>query len=154
MPRFLQPLAALGAPMIINARSGRVVASKVQVATTRTERRRGLLGRDGLESGAALVLAPCRAVHTIGMRFPIDVVFITRDGEVVRTECHMSGWQIAISAAAAITIELGAGAVQALDIRAGDRLCLAPAFAEGYAPEETRPFEPAAAARSHQPAVA
>ncbi len=142
MPRFLEPLAALHAPMIINTRSGRPVAPSVEVATTRTQRRRGLLGRDALCPGSAFVLAPCGAVHTIGMRFAIDVIFVDDHGGVVKLVHRMTRWRLAIARGAIITIELQAGALEALDVRVGDRLCLAPAFAEGYAPEETRAFEP------------
>jgi uncharacterized membrane protein (UPF0127 family) len=56
------------------------VPAAVELATTRRARRRGLLGRDGLDG--VLVLAPCRQVHTIGMRFAIDVAFVGRDGRV------------------------------------------------------------------------
>lgn len=54
----------------------------VEIARTRTARRRGLLGRDGIDG--VLVLEPCRQVHTIGMRFPIDVAFCDRAGVVLR----------------------------------------------------------------------
>lgn len=60
----------------------RVLASS-ETATDRATRRRGLLGRDGL-SGAILI-APCRWVHTVGMRFAIDVAFLDDDGMVIRT---------------------------------------------------------------------
>jgi uncharacterized membrane protein (UPF0127 family) len=60
----------------------RVLAS-AECASTRAERRKGLLGRDGLEG--ALVLDRCRWVHTIGMRFPIDVAFLDADDLVIRT---------------------------------------------------------------------
>lgn len=133
MPRFLEPLANVGTPMLINARSGRSVASSVEIATTRKQRRRGLLGRDGLCAGSAFVLAPCRAVHTIGMRFPIDVIFVDNEGHVVKLVEHMEGWRIAMAGDASITIELWAGALKAVDVRVGDRLCLAPAFSEGLA---------------------
>jgi len=53
----------------------------VAVAATRAHRRRGLLGRDG--TAGLLVLVPCRQVHTFGMRFPIDVAFVARDGRVL-----------------------------------------------------------------------
>jgi uncharacterized protein len=53
----------------------------MELATTRIGRRRGLLGRDAIEG--VLVLRPCRQVHTIGMRFPIDVAFCDRDGFVL-----------------------------------------------------------------------
>ncbi len=62
-------------------RDGEVLAS-LEIAPTRKARRRGLLGRDGIEG--ALLLRPARAVHTIGMRFPIDVAWCDTDLRVVR----------------------------------------------------------------------
>jgi len=61
--------------------SGRVLAS-AQVATTRRERRRGLLGRQGCDG--ALVLPRCRWVHTVGMRFALDVAFLDGENRVVK----------------------------------------------------------------------
>jgi uncharacterized protein len=61
---------------------GRVLAS-VEVATSRADRRRGLLGRDGLDG--ALLIERTRWVHTIGMRFPVDVAYLAADGTVVKT---------------------------------------------------------------------
>ncbi len=60
----------------------RVLAS-VETATSRAERRRGLLGRSGIEG--AYLIEPCRWVHTLGMQFPIDIAFLDSDGMVVRT---------------------------------------------------------------------
>ena len=48
------------------------------------DRLRGLLGRDGLARGEAMAFPRCGAVHTVGMRFPIDVAFLGRDGRPVR----------------------------------------------------------------------
>jgi uncharacterized membrane protein (UPF0127 family) len=63
----------------------RVVAS-LEVADSRGARRRGLLGRDGIEG--ALMLTPARSVHTIGMRFAIDVAHVDAD-MVVRSVVTM-----------------------------------------------------------------
>lgn len=134
MERFLQPLGTLDAPMIINARTGQSVASGVEIATTRRARRRGLLGRDGLNAGCAFVLSPCWAVHTIGMRFAIDVVFVDAEGQIVKIVENLSGWKMAASMAAMTTIELWAGAVQAMDVHVGDRLALVSAFADHRSP--------------------
>ncbi len=54
---------------------------EVELATSYLERSRGLLGRDGIATG--LVLKPGTSVHTFRMRFPIDVVFVGRDGRVL-----------------------------------------------------------------------
>ena len=61
---------------------GRVLAS-ADVAAAPAERRRGLLRRDGIDG--ALVIDPCRWVHTVGMRFPVDVAFLDADGVVLKT---------------------------------------------------------------------
>ena len=55
--------------------------SDIEVASTRRARRRGLLGRDGIEG--ALLLTPARAVHTFGMRFDIDVAYLDGHGVVL-----------------------------------------------------------------------
>jgi uncharacterized membrane protein (UPF0127 family) len=61
---------------------GRVLAS-AEVAATRDERRRGLLGRDGLDG--AILLQRTRWVHTLGLRFAIDVAYLDADGNVLKT---------------------------------------------------------------------
>lgn len=61
---------------------GRVLAS-AEAVEGRRARSKGLLGRDGLEG--AIVLRPCRWVHTVGMRFPIDVAYLDRNGNVLKT---------------------------------------------------------------------
>jgi hypothetical protein len=57
------------------------VLAAAEVAVTRRLRARGLIGREDLEG--ALVLRPCRQVHTFGMREPIDVAFCDRYGFVL-----------------------------------------------------------------------
>ena len=53
------------------------VVASLEVAETRRARRRGLLGRDGIEG--ALLLSPARSVHTVRMRFAIDVAHVDAD---------------------------------------------------------------------------
>jgi hypothetical protein len=55
----------------------------LEIPETHTERSGGLLGRTELDGSHGLVLARCSSVHTIGMRFPIDVVSFDKDWEVV-----------------------------------------------------------------------
>ncbi|MGE3589729.1 MAG: DUF192 domain-containing protein [Ilumatobacteraceae bacterium] len=61
---------------------GNVLAS-AEVADSPRSKGRGLLGRDGLEG--ALVIERCRWVHTLGMRFPLDVAFVDANGAVIKT---------------------------------------------------------------------
>src|SRR5882757_7709562 len=60
---------------------GEVLAT-LEVAEGNRARARGLLGRDGFDG--ALLLRPAKSVHTIGMRFPIDVAFVDKEMVVLR----------------------------------------------------------------------
>jgi len=100
-------------------REGDVLAA-AEVAATRPDRRRGLRGRTHLEG--ALVLRPCRNVHTAGLRFPIDVAFCDRDGIVIRT-CCLRPWRLSpLVVRAALAIEAPAGAFERWDLRVGDKV--------------------------------
>jgi uncharacterized membrane protein (UPF0127 family) len=123
---FLGPLrrAAGSAYSLVNVRSGSVIAEVVEPALDSKSRRKGLLGRDALADSHALVLAPCGAVHTFGMRFPIDVLFVAADGCVIKIVERLGAWRMAASLQACITVELPTGAVQRNQVLAGDRLVI------------------------------
>lgn len=72
-------------------RDGEVLAS-AEIAEDRRARRKGLVGRDHFEG--ALVLRPCRHVHTFRMRFPLDVACCDAGGRVLRTFC-LRPWRLA-----------------------------------------------------------
>jgi uncharacterized membrane protein (UPF0127 family) len=100
-------------------REGDVLAT-AEIAETKRDRRRGLIGRNEFEG--ALVLRSCRHVHTFFMRFPIDVAFCDRDGTVVRTLC-LRPWRISpIVTNAAFAIEAQAGAFERWGLRVGDEV--------------------------------
>jgi uncharacterized membrane protein (UPF0127 family) len=44
---------------------------------------KGLLGRNSLDDGEGLLIRPCKGIHTFGMKFPIDAVFLNRDNRVI-----------------------------------------------------------------------
>ena len=113
--------------LLVNRRSEDTIASDVQLAVTRAERRRGLLGRDDLDRSAALVLSPCWSIHTMFMRFPIDVVFVDRQGFAVKVVRDMKPWRIALAPAGRAVIEMPAGTLRWGQVMLGDRLYLAPA---------------------------
>jgi uncharacterized membrane protein (UPF0127 family) len=109
---------------IINGRTTGVLARAVEFAETRQARRRGLLGRNRLDTSAALVLSPCFAIHTAFMRFPIDVIFVNRDGFVNKVVRNMVPWRIAVAPGARLVIELSGGVLRGDDVRVGDHLDL------------------------------
>src|SRR6185436_20879192 len=99
MPHFLSPL--VGKPSagcrLQNRTTGLVMASRLETAFDSKGRKQGLLQRDGLDADAALILAPCAAIHTLFMRFPIDVVFVERDGTVAKVCPGVKPWRAAIA---------------------------------------------------------
>ena len=114
---------------LFNERTNQAVATQVEIAATRRSRNRGLLGRDHLDEAAAMLLAPCTSVHTVGMRFPIDVVFVDRQGYAVKVVRNLRPWRIALSIGGSAVIEMAAGSLRWGQVVPGDRLYLAPAAA-------------------------
>lgn len=112
---------------LVRAVDGKVVADRVEAALESATRRRGLLGRDGLASGAALIIAPCNAIHTFFMRFPIDVVFVARSGAIVKIAHGVAAWRMRAALSAYATIEFAAGAAADAGLAVGDTLSLRPA---------------------------
>ena len=110
---------------LLNERTQRVLATTVEVASTRRSRRVGLLGRSRLEFASALVLEPCWMIHTAFMRFAIDVVFVGRDNRVVDVAHGVRPWRAAASWRARRVIELPAGTLARHGVEVGDplRLC-------------------------------
>jgi uncharacterized protein len=100
-------------------RDGEVLAS-LEVAGSRRARSRGLLGRDGVDG--ALLLRPCRSVHTVGMRFPIDVAFCDDELRVVRIVTMPRHRLSRLVWRSRAVIEAEAGAFARWGLRPGDQL--------------------------------
>jgi uncharacterized membrane protein (UPF0127 family) len=124
--KFLDPLDTLSDPTLVNAQTGTVIASSVEVARTSAARRQGLLGREGLPAGSALVITRCNAIHTMGMQFAIDVAFVDADGCVRKIVHRLRPRRIAIAPRASTVIELAAGQLDPGCLSVGDRVYLAP----------------------------
>jgi uncharacterized protein len=121
---FLNPITAqTGATaVIVNEQTGAPLAIHVEAAFDSATRRRGLLGREGLAPGHAVVIAPTNAIHTWFMRFAIDVVFAAKDGTIVGLRPALRPWRIAIAPRAFCAIELAAGSIERGSLAIGDRL--------------------------------
>jgi hypothetical protein len=107
---------------IRNATRNTVLAEAVEVADTSRKRRRGLLKRDSLAAGQGLWISPCEAIHTIGMRFAIDVLFLDRSRKVMKIRKEMRPGRLAVCLRAHSVLELPAGASEATQTVAGDQL--------------------------------
>jgi uncharacterized protein len=121
---FLQPLLKRSATTTALCVEGREtpLATTIETAFDSASRKKGLLGRDGLADGTALVIAPCSAVHTFAMRFPIDVIFAGRDGRIVKMRQAMPVSRVSGALRAFAVIEMAAGTIERAALRLGDRL--------------------------------
>lgn len=81
----------------------------VHTATRWPERLRGLLGRAPLGLDEALCICPCDSVHTYGMAYPLDLIFVSESGRVLRRAVEVAPWRMAWSPGAAAVFELRAG---------------------------------------------
>jgi len=124
MRSFLSPLLrSPSAPhRLENTRSGRIVAEQLWTAFDSATRRKGLLGRDSMPEGSALVIAPSNSIHTFFMRFPIDIAFVSRDGRVVSVRSALRAWRIAIAPGAYAVVEMPAGTLARSETIPGDVL--------------------------------
>lgn len=99
-------------------------ALDVMVATSMFERMRGLLGRPALKSAQAMLLRPCNMVHTVGMRYPIDVVFLSRSGQVLKVAPAVAPRRAASHWRSHAVLELAAGEAARCHIVPGTMLAL------------------------------
>ncbi len=106
----------------VRGEAGRIVCERCEVADGLISRARGLLGRSGLGPGEGLLLRPAFSIHTFFMRFPIDVVFLDRNGEVVAVAESVRPWRAATRFRARAVLELAAGEAARLKLRPGERL--------------------------------
>jgi len=99
-----------------------LVADRADIADTSVKRRTGLLKHTGLQPGEGLWIAPCEAVHTIGMKFAIDVLFLDKKKKVLKIKPAMPRWRMAISLFAHSVLELPSGRAAETQTSAGDQL--------------------------------
>ncbi len=124
MGTFLTPAlkAASGRFVLVNERTGEPVVTTLEIAVDSATRRKGLLGRDGLDETAGIVIAPTNAVHTFFMRFSIDIVFVSRPGRVLKVCESVPARRIAIALRGFAVVELPAGRARRVGLVAGDLL--------------------------------
>jgi uncharacterized protein len=99
------------------------MAERVDVADRFWLRARGLLGRRRLEGGEGLLIRPCRAVHTFGMGYPIDVAFLDEEGTIVATYIRLApNRRTGRHSGASYALELPAGTLERTATEKGHRL--------------------------------
>lgn len=113
---------------IINETKGTELGERVTVARSFWHRGKGLMFRSGLEDGTGLVIDPCSSIHTMWMRFPIDVLYVEADGSVTRADRAMKPWRFGpLFVHGRYVIELPPGTIEHSGTEPGDRISLQPA---------------------------
>src|SRR5271167_4640079 len=96
---------------VSNQTKNRVLADRADIADTSIKRRTGLLKHTNLDSGEGLWIAPSEGVHTFGMKFPIDVLFLNKKKKILKVRPNMVKSRISFSLMAHSVLELPAGTV-------------------------------------------
>jgi uncharacterized membrane protein (UPF0127 family) len=96
------------------------LATCAEVADDGAKRRKGLLGRQGLAPGEGLWILPCEAIHTFGMQFPIDLVYLDRKMCVRKVKVQVRPWRLSACLSAHSVLELAPGTIRATQTRPGD----------------------------------
>ena len=110
---------------VVNETRGTVIGERVEVAETSLTRMKGLLGRTGVEAGTGLWIRPSSGVHTIGMKFPIDVIGLNSKREVIRIwENLVPGRLTSLSGRLRSVVELSAGRIAECEVQLGDVLLI------------------------------
>lgn len=117
---------------IVNRTRDSILGTRVGLADQWWQRARGLLGRPEPAEGEGLLLSPCRAVHMLGMRYPLDVLFLDRQGQVTASYPDLrpgrrTGWH----GSARYALEVPAGTIEATGTREGDLVAWLPAEPPG-----------------------
>ncbi len=107
---------------VLNQTRKTVVARSASVADTSSKRRTGLLKHENLPEGEGLWIVPCEAVHTFGMKFPIDVLYLDRKRRVLKVREAMAPWRMSACLRAHSVLELPAGMAGKTGTTKGDQL--------------------------------
>jgi uncharacterized membrane protein (UPF0127 family) len=116
--------AGVEAPKLLvrNQTRSAILADSAEVAASSTTRRRGLLGRQSLDAGGGLWITPCESIHTCGMKFPIDLIYLDRGKRVRKTRASVVPWRLSMCLLAHSVLELPAGTIDRTQTRPGDQL--------------------------------
>lgn len=107
---------------VFNGTRQKQLGSRVEIAGSGVKRTKGLLGRKGLAQGEGMWIVPCEAVHTFGMQFPIDLVYIDKKHRVRKVRSNVPPWRISTCLSAHSVLELPAGTICDSQTAAGDVL--------------------------------
>jgi len=110
---------------ILNITSGEVIAENARIADHFLTRLKGLIFTSHSDSLDCLVIGPCKMIHTFGMKFPLDIVFISHAGTVIRTIESLQPNRISpFVGKASYVLELPPGMLEISNTKCGDKIAL------------------------------
>jgi len=122
---------------VVNTRLDQELGAKIRVADGWLARLKGMLGHPAPRPGEGLMLTPCTSVHMYGMHYPLDVVFLDREGTVVALYSSLApGARTSWHRNAAHALELPSGTVMQFGVKVGDVLAWSASPASADAPAE------------------
>ncbi len=107
---------------VSNLSRNTVLASCMEVADSAARRNKGLLGREGLAPGEGMWICPCQAVHTFGMKFSIDLVYLDRKRRIRKLVSAVPPWRLSGCLWAHSVLELPSGTIRTTQTQPGDTL--------------------------------
>ncbi|MCB9475300.1 MAG: DUF192 domain-containing protein [Deltaproteobacteria bacterium] len=116
---------SLNASVLKPSERTRPFFSRLEVASTIARRTIGLMFRASMEAGEGLLIPNCRAIHTFGMRFSIDVLFLDASYKIVTIRENVAPGQVVICRQNGVhTLEIPAGSVKAANFSIGEKFLL------------------------------
>ncbi|MGA2602867.1 MAG: DUF192 domain-containing protein [Verrucomicrobiia bacterium] len=108
--------------VLVNATQKTVVSDRCHFANTVLKRMVGLLNRGRFDRGEGLLLDRCYGIHTFGMRFPIDVLFLDKDLHVIRAIKALPPYRTCAVKKSVYVLEVPVGAIDASRTEEGDQI--------------------------------
>jgi hypothetical protein len=108
---------------VLNTTKNSCLGEQIGLADSSLRRLVGLLGKRSLESGCGLLILPSQAIHTVGMTFPIDVIFVDKKYNVVGIRKAVRPFRVTrVFWKALAVLELPVGTISASCTQVGDQL--------------------------------
>ena len=127
--------------VLLNATKKTVVSDRCHFANTVLKRMVGLLNRGRFERGEGLLFDRCYGIHTFGMRFPIDVLFLDKDWRVIRAVRALPPYRTVAVKRSVYVLEVPVGALDNSHTEEGDQIQIRTATSETATNLQDRPAE-------------
>ncbi len=94
----------------------------VKIPDSFYQKAKGLLGVKHLNANSGMLFKNCNSIHMLGMRIPLDIIFLNSDGIIIKCVQDLKPWQAAVCLKAKMTLELPAGSIKKLNLKPTTKL--------------------------------